>query len=156
MSASGGGELVFPRELRERLEAWARASYPLEACGLLLGRPGGEVDDGGVRVEVLDVSRTVNSVGGRARDRFEIAPGDFAAAERAALDAGRAVVGVWHTHPDDSATPSETDRASAWPDWTHVIVSLRLGRVGEIRAWRILDRRVREVRLLDSNALAPG
>ncbi|MBI5431907.1 MAG: M67 family metallopeptidase [Planctomycetes bacterium] len=129
MSTSGGGELVFPRELRARLEAWARESYPLEACGLLLGRREGE------RVEVVDARRYPNAVRERAHERFELAPPDLMAADREARELGLSLVGTWHSHPDRPATPSALDRAAAWPDGVQAIVSITASGVSEVEAF---------------------
>jgi proteasome lid subunit RPN8/RPN11 len=119
MSASGGGELVFPRAVRERLEAWAREGHPFEVCGLLFGRREGE------RVEIVDARRCPNAARERAHDRFEIAARDLMAADREALERGLALVGTWHSHPDGPATPSKLDRAAAWPGGVHAIVSVK-------------------------------
>jgi proteasome lid subunit RPN8/RPN11 len=36
-----------------------------------------------------------------------------------------AIIGVYHSHPNGPATPSETDIAEArYPDWLHLIVGL--------------------------------
>ena len=130
MSERGGGELVFPRELRERLEAWARESYPLEACGLLFGRREGE------RIEVVDVRCYPNAVRERAHERFEIAPRDLMAADREARELGLSLVGTWHSHPDRPATPSELDRAAAWPDGVQAIVSVTASGDSQVEAFR--------------------
>lgn len=111
-------DVAFPRELRERLEAWSRESYPLEACGLLFGRRGGD------RVDVIAVRRYANAARERAHDRFEIAPHDLIAADREALALGLTPVGTWHSHPNGEPQPSARDRASAWPAGVHAIVSV--------------------------------
>jgi len=51
--------------------------------------------------------------------------------------AGLDIVGIWHSHPDHPARPSETDRASAWPEWSYVIISLQRDGVRELRSWRL-------------------
>jgi proteasome lid subunit RPN8/RPN11 len=47
------------------------------------------------------------------------------------------VLGVWHTHPDHPATPSETDRAAAWSGWSYLILSVVRGELAELRSWRL-------------------
>ena len=85
--------------------------------------------------EVVHPARNLNVE--RAHDRYELDPRDQLAAERAARDSGREVIGVWHTHPDHPATPSETDRAAAWSGWSYLILSVVRGELAELRSWRL-------------------
>ncbi len=107
--------------------------YPREACGLLIGRRDGECG------EVLEVRVGTNLERDRARDRFELDPADLLDGLRDARLAGLEVLGVWHSHPDRPARPSEADRAAAWPSWSYAIVSVSDDRVSELRAWRRVD-----------------
>src|SRR3989304_5825789 len=111
----------LPRNLRHALEAWAREDYPQEACGVLIGRQTG----------------TEGAISDVGRGRLELDPQDLLRAEERALSLGLDVVGIWHTHPDHPARPSETDRAHAWEAWIYLIVPVRKDEVGEPRAWRL-------------------
>jgi len=72
--------LRLPESLRDTVHAFARHGYPHETCGLLLGtRDGGEN-----RVTLVRQARNVNSA--RARDRYEVDPNDFLAADREAFE----------------------------------------------------------------------
>ncbi|HEX6736561.1 MAG TPA: M67 family metallopeptidase [Azonexus sp.] len=123
--------LQLPPAVRAGLHAQAAAGYPAEACGLLLG-----VDsDGQCRVARQHPAHNLNRE--RAGDRFELDPQDYLAAEAAATAAGMAVVGIWHSHPDHPARPSETDRALAWPGWSYVILAVHGGEVVDLRSWRL-------------------
>ena len=119
----------------------ARASFPAEACGLLLGK--------GRRVERL--VPLPNAAKDRRAVRFAIDPARYAAAERAAARAKLAVLGVWHSHPLSPAAPSETDAAfiADWPEWVHVIVRVdvqdKKPAVNDVRAYRREGRRIVEV-----------
>lgn len=104
------GPLSLPKALRAQLDAAAAAAYPEEACGLV------------VRTGRRLTFTSCRNVAPEARDRFQIHPDDWAAAE----EAGQ-VAAVWHTHPDASAHPSVHDRVGcarsgvlwliqAWPD----------------------------------------
>jgi len=134
--------LELPGELRERLEQWARLRYPLEACGLLLGR---RVER---RTEVMEVCEGRNLDATRARDRYELDPADQVAAEDAARARGLDVVGVWHSHPDHPARPSSTDRMHAWSGWSYVIVAVDVHAAYELRAWRLERQRFVEEEVL--------
>jgi proteasome lid subunit RPN8/RPN11 len=126
-------ELVLAATLRGRIGAWARARYPREACGLLIGRRAP------TRIEIVEVTEARNVVAQRARDRFELDPLDHLAAEESAAARGLEIVGVWHSHPDHPAVPSQTDRSRAWAGWSHVIVAIGPDGAMDVRAWRLVE-----------------
>lgn len=123
--------LHLPPPQRLQLEAWARADYPKEACGLLVGR---KLPEGG-EVHAVRLARNLNTE--RAHDRYELDPEDFLATDRQARELGLEILGVWHTHPDHPAVPSETDRAAAWPGWSYLILAVQAGGVAALRSWRL-------------------
>lgn len=128
--------LVLPPHLRGELERHAQRGAPAEVCGLLLGAPG--------RVERVVPAR--NRCAGRRSDRYELHPEDHLAAELEARAAGLEVLGVYHSHPQDPATPSQADQQGAHPGSLHVIVSL----AGDgVRAWRLGEGARVEVPLLE-------
>jgi len=132
--------LHLSADLRTRIERWVTGGYPLETCGLLLGSR----LDGDARVCDVASARNLNQA--RARDRYQLDPGDFLAADQAARSAGLEVVGVWHSHPDHPAEPSETDRVQAWEGWSYLIASVSADGVRAVRSWRLVgDRFVEEV-----------
>ncbi|BAL25076.1 Mov34/MPN/PAD-1 family protein [Azoarcus sp. KH32C] len=123
--------LHLPARLRDRILTLAQKGYPEEVCGLLLGRQ--EADT----VAVCDLHETRNVHPDRTADRFLIEPQDYLGAERAAVERGLQVVGVWHSHPDHPACPSATDLEFAWPGWSYPIVSVNSGVATELRSWRL-------------------
>jgi len=123
--------LRLPQTLGESLNAFALQGYPRETCGLLLGVRMGDEH------AVTEVRRARNLNVERAKDRYELDPDDFLAADREARAAGLDIVGIWHTHPDHPARPSVTDRDGAWSEWSYLIVSVGREAVGEIRSWRL-------------------
>ena len=125
------GALRITASARAELEAHAAAAYPLEGCGVLVGSLGGG------EASVVSASRGRNLVTDRARDRYELDPGDIVAAERAARAQGLEVVGFWHTHPDHPARPSRFDTERAWPEYLYVIASTTAEGVADLRAWRL-------------------
>ena len=122
--------LCLSEASRARIGGWAENGYPQESCGLMLGARG----PGGVRVEQVTEARNVNTE--RPHDRYEVAPEAFLAADELAEQLGLEVVGVWHTHPDQPAQPSETDRTGAWAGWSYLILSVVGGKVLDLRSWR--------------------
>ncbi|RXZ43199.1 M67 family peptidase [Crenobacter cavernae] len=124
--------LHLPLPVLDALHAVARAGYPHETCGLLIGQ---REEPQYCRVHSMHPARNLNRE--RARDRYELDPADYLAAEQAARDAGLDVVGVWHTHPDHPAVPSETDRAAAWEGWSYLILSVSRDGVAAVTSWRL-------------------
>lgn len=126
-------KLTLPRALRATLRGWARAGYPEETCGLLIGesRPKGLV--------VREVRQATNLERSRAADRYVLDPVAFLDADRDAREAGLEILGFWHSHPDSPAVPSETDRTRAWVGYAYVIVSVAADRSSDVRVWTLED-----------------
>ncbi len=113
------------------LEEAARQGYPLEVCGLLIGR------NGGAGVEIVGVTRAANLDAQRPHDRYTLNPEDFLRADRDARAAGLDIVGIWHTHPDHPARPSQTDLDAAWEGYVYVIAAVTADGVRDITAWEL-------------------
>jgi proteasome lid subunit RPN8/RPN11 len=115
------------------------AGYPRETCGLLVGR---------LRDGVTEVCRAVparNRSVQRAHDRYDLDPDDFRRADEAARADELEIVGIWHSHPDHAAEPSETDREAAWEGWSYLIARVTQQGVTDLRSWRLQgDRFVEE------------
>lgn len=69
--------------------------------------------------------------------RFWIDPQDLLAAQRYARDQGWQIVGIYHSHPDHPAVPSECDRRLAWQGYSYVIASVVQGQVRDVQSWRL-------------------
>lgn len=69
--------------------------------------------------------------------RFEIAPLAFLQAEKFADHNDLQLLGIYHSHPNHEAIPSELDRISAQPGFSNVIVSLTNNKFATIRSWRL-------------------
>lgn len=124
--------LRFSAAARAELERLAAAAYPVEGCGVLIGEYGGDGE-----ASVVHATPGRNLLTERARDRYELDPGDIVAADAAARAEGLDVVGFWHTHPDHPARPSRFDTERAWPDYLYVICSTTGDGVADLRAWRL-------------------
>jgi proteasome lid subunit RPN8/RPN11 len=68
-----------------------------------------------------------------------LAPQDFIAADTEAQKAGLEIVGVWHSHPDHPARPSEVDRKSAWEGWSYLILAVKHDGIHDLRSWRLVS-----------------
>ena len=119
-------------ELRAALERWSRAAYPMEACGVLLGRRAGAE----LAIEDVTLARNLlaESAPSAATHAFDLHPADLVLAEDRARAAGREVVGIWHSHPDGTAAPSAEDRG-LWNRWFQVLVGLDRTSVRCLSVW---------------------
>lgn len=111
---AGEEGLTFPADAYAQMIAAAYAAYPLEACGLLVGRD-------------RQVHRFVACTNEAASAKVYSIPGrELLRTERAAEDDGLAIIGVFHSHTHSEPYPSPTDLAQAAdPTWHYVIVSLK-------------------------------
>jgi proteasome lid subunit RPN8/RPN11 len=127
--------IIISRADLDAVRAQAERDYPHETCGLL----GGTFEDSARRV-----SRLVplpNARHDSPENRYLIEPEAFRRAAEALERDGLDVVGVYHSHPDHPARPSEFDREQAWPHLSYVIVRVERGRAGDTRSWVLADDR---------------
>jgi proteasome lid subunit RPN8/RPN11 len=124
--------LLFPPDAFAAMIGHLYDGYPLEACGLLIGR--------GSRVR-----RFVPSPNLAASARvYTIDPGVHLRAERQAESEGLEVIGVVHSHTHSEPYPSPTDVAQAPdPGWHYVIVSFKRD-APESRSYRVADGTITE------------
>ena len=138
--------LIAPDDLAA-VERRAVAASPAECCGLLLGHP---ADGGAVRIGRIEPC--VNRAPDPGR-RFTISPEALLSAYRRAREHGEQVVGTFHSHPGGAAVPSGSDRQSAWPGASYLIVGLGEAGVRERRSWRLDEDRFVEEEVV---ARVPG
>lgn len=108
----------------------AEEGYPNEICGVMLGRDG----------IVTDYKRCRNLNTERARDRYELDPLSFNEADQYARENDCEILGIYHSHPDHPALPSETDRQRAWPNWGYIIYSVNKGDFSDARLWYLNEK----------------
>lgn len=125
------------QEHRSLIRGHAEAGYPREVCGFLLGT----MDAAARLFSVREVRPAVNRRGSGSSRRYRIDPADYRAAERQAAERGWEVVGIYHSHPDAPARPSDYDREHAWPNSAYIIVSVAAGASGPPTAWLLAEDR---------------
>lgn len=143
--------LLLDATAHARMLALAYDGYPLEVCGLLVGRPGGAgslqagwvpAAGAGGSATCLEFHPTDNLA--RSAKVYTVDPKAHLRIELAAEDAGLEVIGVMHSHTHTDAYPSPTDVAQAPdPGWHYVIVSLRQ-EAPVLRSYRIVDGNITE------------
>ncbi|HBB33781.1 MAG TPA: hypothetical protein DDZ80_01165 [Cyanobacteria bacterium UBA8803] len=132
------------------IQTQAESTYPEECCGLLLGQLNGDVK---TLVEVWPTENAWNDEAAEAfqaiegsvqhlsgkRNRFTIDPQVMLKAQKDARDRHLDIIGIYHSHPDYPAVPSEFDRAIAWQQYSYIIVSVQQGLACDLRSWSLHD-----------------
>jgi proteasome lid subunit RPN8/RPN11 len=133
----------------------AQHTYPDECCGLLLGH----LDPATEQKKLVEVWETLNAWNDEAAeaiasltsakshkteqnshskfDRYWIDPKDLLEAQRHGRARQLDIIGIYHSHPDHPAVPSECDRAIAWSRYSYFIVSVDQGRAIDCRSWSL-------------------
>ena len=141
----GPSGVTLPTEIRAAIIEQARAEYPNEACGLIVGdRPAA---DGGVALRYEPARNKAASP-----YRYELDPADLLRLTIETDDADEVFWGFVHSHTHSPAVPSPTDVGLAfYPDALYLLVTLAedqaepaTGQPG-VRAWRIVGGAVHEV-----------
>ncbi len=144
----GPAAATLPAAIREAIVAQARAEYPNESCGLVIGDAPAAA--GG---QALRYAPTRNRAA--SPSRYEIDPTDLLRLTIETDDADEAFWGIVHSHTHTPAVPSPTDigLATIYRDPLYLLVSLSDEEAdpatGEpsLRAWRIVDGERHEVAL---------
>jgi len=101
--------------------AHARASYPNECCGAMLGSTDGETKT------VREAIALQNAFEGAQAARYELRPEDLLAADKAARERNMDLIGIYHSHPDCDAYFSKTDLQNSCPWYSFVVLSIKKG-----------------------------
>lgn len=109
-------------------------TFPDECCGFFYGKD----DENGNRI-VSDILIVNNAKEGDKRRRFEISAQDYMKAEQHAFKKNLELLGVYHSHPNHPAIPSEHDRVAAQPYFSYIILSIINNEFNHIRSWRLND-----------------
>lgn len=127
--------LIIHDKAREEMIGDALSAFPDECCGFLFGEEAADE-------RIITVIRVMNNAKeGDKRRRFEIAPKDYVTAERFADENGLQLLGVYHSHPNHPAIPSEHDRVAAQPYFSYIIISVINNEWSDTRSWRLNDER---------------
>jgi [CysO sulfur-carrier protein]-S-L-cysteine hydrolase len=113
------------RAIQKHAQQWPEA----EVCGLLAGKNG-----------VTELALRTQNAAPNPAVEYQIAPKELFAAMRAIRESGARLTGIYHSHPNGSAQPSERDLAEAYyPDVAYVIAAPGGDGDMELRAYAIRD-----------------
>jgi proteasome lid subunit RPN8/RPN11 len=101
-----------------------------ECCGFLLGTDMGEN-------RIISMIMHVENEAMDRRRTFRISPQNYLAAENFATWNNLQLIGIYHSHPNSPAIPSEFDRIAAQPYFSYVILSVMNQKVEAIRSWNL-------------------
>jgi proteasome lid subunit RPN8/RPN11 len=114
----------------EKINSHAESTFPYECCGFLYGHD----DEEGNRV-ITEYLESPNSHQENQRRRFQITPSDYMKAEAHADERNISLLGIYHSHPDHPAIPSEHDRVQAMPFFSYVIISVMAGKTADVKSY---------------------
>ena len=112
----------------------AVTAFPDECCGFMFGTE----DAAGNRIVTQALPINNSAVENRKR-RFVISPKDYMKGEQYAIANDVQLLGIYHSHPNHPAIPSEHDRVAAQPFFSYVIISVQNGIVDHTRSWLLND-----------------
>jgi proteasome lid subunit RPN8/RPN11 len=134
-------------QLLNQICTHAEQAYPNECCGILMGRLAAEE-----RKILVEIIPTENAWNQETADNFElletnhqrlttterrytIAPEALLKAQKQGRERQLSIIGIYHSHPDNTAIPSEFDRVCAWLGYSYIIVSVQQKKAADIRSW---------------------
>lgn len=131
------------------IRAHAESTYPDECCGLLVGKL---AQDSKTLVEVIATENVWGAVVAKnfssidaceedvsytQRSHYAIAPEIMLKAQKSARDRQLDIIGIYHSHPDHPAIPSEFDTVYAWYEYSYIIVSVQQGKASDLKSWSL-------------------
>ncbi len=141
----GPAAVALPATIRDAMIAHARAEYPNEMCGIVIGDAPAAAGGRALRWEPARNEA-------RSPYRYRLHPDDLLRLTLATWDEETVFWAVVHSHVRSPAVPSPTDiGAATYPGALYVLVSLSEVEAdpatGEpsVRAWRIVDGSSHEV-----------
>ena len=130
---------------RRSLYKHAETAYPEECCGLLIGTTTGP------NKTILEIwpaeniwnKQTAEELGdtsNRTKEtRYVIAPEFMLKAQKQSRELNLSILGIYHSHTDNPAIPSECDRLYAWPQYSYIIISVSQGKATDLQNWTLDD-----------------
>lgn len=121
--------IELPKAIVAAIVEHARDAAPEECCGFLIG------SEREPR-RVVEARRARNVAEEDRRRRYRVDPVELLHADEDARAKRLDLIGIYHSHPDHPAVPSEYDRTHAVTWYTYVIQGIVDREPGELTAWR--------------------
>ena len=128
----------------ERLVRLVEEKYPLEACGIILGR---RDEDNIVITNYIPLEN--DSPGSEQNSHFAIDPLKLYEYEKTLVVDGNEIIGFYHSHPDAPAIPSEEDKEYMIPELLYLILEVQEGVALHKNVWKksIEDNSITRVKI---------
>jgi proteasome lid subunit RPN8/RPN11 len=140
--------LTISSEQIQAISNHAEQTYPQECCGLLMGEINENNDK--IIVDIIPTENAWNSETAKtfkevettdipvtSERRFTISAQQMIQAQKQARERNLIIIGIYHSHPDHPAIPSEFDRVCAWSDYSYIIVSVENGKTTDLQNWSL-------------------
>jgi proteasome lid subunit RPN8/RPN11 len=124
--------IQLDKEVERTIREHANRVYPEECAGALFSKLD---SDERVIIESMELDNSDNEE--NRKRNFEISPADYMKAEKYADENNMVLAGIYHSHPDNPAVPSQKDLMKAMPVFSYVIISVKNGEQAELRSWII-------------------
>jgi proteasome lid subunit RPN8/RPN11 len=79
------------------------------------------------------------NLGTQKNTYYTIAPEVMLKVQKEASDRQLDIIGIYHSHPDHPAIPSEFDRLCGWQAYSYIIVSVLQGKARDVLSWSLDD-----------------
>lgn len=156
--------LVLSSQQLSAISAHAEQVYPEECCGLIVGKTAEQFTEQSVttykqvvriksltnqwqkdtaitelteRTDTKEDTKEAQTQTLTKRRRYSIDPKDMLRVQRTTRQEGLQIIGIYHSHPDHVAVPSECDRTLAWPEYAYIIVSVCEGKSVDVQNWAL-------------------
>ena len=125
--------LKLNEQVYDAIRHHGEETYPLECCGVLLGRSEDRIN------AVEDAVRAGNTRTDSAHNRYHIAPRELVKIQRMGRERNLDIVGFYHSHPDHPAQWSTTDFAEAhWLGCSYVITAVEKGKARQTNSFLLM------------------
>ena len=135
MSADRAVTVYITDEDVRSLLTHARNDHPVECCGAMVGRVIGS------DIHVQRMTRGRNIARGDRRCSYQLDWQTLFGTIRQSRRSEEQVVGFYHSHPNGSDRPSDSDLALAWDGGLYLILRAPYEGVPAISAWRTVGGR---------------
>lgn len=128
-------KVIIKKNILEMMKEHAEVEYPCEACGLLGGSEG--------IIKKIYRMRNASENPGQC---YMMDPREQLGVFKEMRKEGIELLGIYHSHIEVPAYPSQRDKELAfYSEALYFILGVRGGKVSELRAYTIRDKRIEEV-----------
>ena len=126
--------IQFAEDAMELMKTDALSTFPHECCGFFFGTEEGDSRN------ITFIQEVKNTSEEDQRRRFRISAEDYLHAENFAWENSLSLLGIYHSHPNHPAIPSEHDRLAAQPFFSYLIISVSDNHIEGMRSWRLNEQ----------------